>query len=337
MSFRGLRAMSLVTMLALSGCSLPGEAPEPAPSGSPTATGPIGQVANPNIGALLAAVIEEDSTLAALGTAHPRLARRTTALRGVLRAHIAFLAGLEPAPQSTAPQSTGTATPTPAGIADARDQVSSRVTALVASYADAAASEPNPALARAFASLAAGATQGLVAGRWQSPLPPAALGTSLDPATTALTPSAVDALQRVLAMEHAALWSYGVLGASTSAADAPELFAAMTTGYEAHRTARDEVYALLRNLGHEPVASEVAYVFDEPLRTPTHVAAAARALESDTAATYAWLVAQVDADPDSGGGLRRWALTALGNAAIRELVAQGTPENFPGADELADR
>ena len=34
---------------------------------------------------------------------------------------------------------------------------------------------------------------------------------------------------------------------------------------------------------------------------------------------------------------RRWAIEALNETAVRELVLRGTPETFPGADEYADR
>ena len=52
---------------------------------------------------------------------------------------------------------------------------------------------------------------------------------------------------------------------------------------------------------------------------------------SGCAATYAALVA------NTSGARRRWAVTALNDAAVRVLAFRGTPEMLPGADEYADR
>ena len=58
---------------------------------------------------------------------------------------------------------------------------------------------------------------------------------------------------------------------------------------------------------------------------------AARDLERAGAETYAWLVA------NTVGPERRWAVQALTSTAVRVLTFRGSPEIFPGADELADR
>lgn len=49
----------------------------------------------------------------------------------------------------------------------------------------------------------------------------------------------LDALQTTLAAEHAAVHLYGVLGAQTSASATPDLFAAVSDAYAAHRGRRD--------------------------------------------------------------------------------------------------
>ena len=54
-------------------------------------------------------------------------------------------------------------------------------------------------------------------------------------------------------------------------------------------------------------------------------------MERSCAATYAYLVA------NTAGAQRRLAVTALNEAAVRELVFRGTPETFPGLDEYTDR
>ena len=67
------------------------------------------------------------------------------------------------------------------------------------------------------------------------------------------------------------------------------------------------------------------------LDSPERVTRAARELEEGCAATYASLVA------NTAGARRRWAVTALNDAAVRVLAFRGTPEMLPGADEYADR
>ena len=143
--------------------------------------------------------------------------------------------------------------------------------------------------------------------------------------------SPVDALQRALAAEHAALHLYGTLGARTSASATPTLFADVSAGYTAHRARRDQLTARVRDHGAEPVAAEPAYELPDPLDTPAQVTAAALQVERSCAATYAWLVGQ------TSGADRRWALTALTEAAVRELTFRGSPEIFPGQGEHADR
>ena len=143
--------------------------------------------------------------------------------------------------------------------------------------------------------------------------------------------SPVDALQRALAAEHAALHVYGTLGARTSASATPTLFADITAGYNAHRARRDQLTARVRDHGEEPVAAEPAYELPAPLDNPAQVTAAALDVERSCTATYAWLVGQ------TSGADRQWAVTALTEAAVRELTFRGSPEIFPGGGEHADR
>jgi hypothetical protein len=143
--------------------------------------------------------------------------------------------------------------------------------------------------------------------------------------------TALPALQRTLAAEHAAVHVYGVLGAQTSSSSTPALFAAVSSAYAEHRSRRDLLTRAVTDLGATPVAAAASYVLPERLGTPEAVNRAARELEEGCAATYAYLVA------NSVGERRRWAVEALTNAAVRGLVFRGTPEMFPGADEFADR
>jgi hypothetical protein len=141
--------------------------------------------------------------------------------------------------------------------------------------------------------------------------------------------SVLDALQTTLAYEHAALWTYGVLGARTSQSATPELFDSLTTAYRQHRARRDQLRTLVREAGGEPVAAEPAYAVDEPLVRPRQVQAAAVALEAAATETLAALVAQ------SAAQVRDWALTEAIWSATWQLELGGAAETWPGAPELA--
>ena len=140
-----------------------------------------------------------------------------------------------------------------------------------------------------------------------------------------------DALQAVLAGEHAAIYVYGALGAQTSQSGAPDLYAALGEAYETHRARRDQLTALLRDLGTTPVPAEPAYELPTDLGSIDAVHRHALEVERSCAATYAYLVAS------SPSAERRFAVHLLVQTAVRELAFRGTPETFPGSDEHADR
>jgi len=143
--------------------------------------------------------------------------------------------------------------------------------------------------------------------------------------------SELAALQTTLAAEHAAVYVLGVLGAQTSQSVSPELFAAVSDGYAAHRGRRDHLTRTITDLGEAPVSTEVSYEVPADLGTAEAVTRRALRLERDCATTYAFLVGSTTGD------LRAWALRALEMTAVRELAFRGTPEMFPGMDEYADR
>jgi hypothetical protein len=141
----------------------------------------------------------------------------------------------------------------------------------------------------------------------------------------------VDTLNDVLANEHAALYVYGVLGARTSESGTPDLHAALRAAYDVHRARRDELTGLVAADGTTPAPAATAYEVPDGLETADGVTSAALALERACAAVYATAVAGTTAER------REWAVTALNDAAVRELGFRGTPEMFPGAGEYADR
>lgn len=134
-----------------------------------------------------------------------------------------------------------------------------------------------------------------------------------------------DALQSTLEAEHAAVYVYAALVGRGDTALAAALWAA----YREHRDRRDELTALLRDAGEEPVAAAPAYQLPARLDTPARVRRAAVAAERAGAEAYAALVAA------GTGDLRSWGVSALTASAVRELTLGAAPTAFPGAPELA--
>lgn len=138
----------------------------------------------------------------------------------------------------------------------------------------------------------------------------------------------LDALQATLADEHAALYTYGVLGARTSQAATPGLYDALAAGYRRHRSRRDQLRLLVRKAGGEPVPAAAAYALDGPLLRAPQLERAALALETSSVETLTALVAQ------STGDVREWALTEATWSAVWQLQLGGEAQVWPGAPEL---
>lgn len=140
-----------------------------------------------------------------------------------------------------------------------------------------------------------------------------------------------DALQDALAAEHAATYLFALIGARTSEGGEPELYAALQAAYVEHRDRRDALIGQVAALGATPVGAAAAYTPQGDLTTTDGRWAAALALETGCEATYAALVGMTT------GATRAEAIGFLDETAVRVLSFRGTPEIFPGADELADR
>lgn len=138
----------------------------------------------------------------------------------------------------------------------------------------------------------------------------------------------LDALEATLADEHAAVYTYGVLGARTSQASSPALYAALDTAYRQHRSRRDRLRLLITEAGGTPVAAEAAYELDGRLLQPAAIGTAALALEQASTVVLLALVAR------STGTVREWALTEAVWSATWSLELGGTPQTWPGAPEL---
>ncbi|HET9118613.1 MAG TPA: ferritin-like domain-containing protein [Pseudonocardiaceae bacterium] len=139
----------------------------------------------------------------------------------------------------------------------------------------------------------------------------------------------VEALQRALAAEHAAMWVYGVAGAFLPSGLTSRLDEAATE----HQARRDATERVLIGAGVPPVPAEPGYLTPEPV---TDAASALRLVitaENDAAAAWRSVVERSPADPN----LRGSALEALTAAAVRaarwRATAGTTPLTvpFPGA------
>lgn len=142
------------------------------------------------------------------------------------------------------------------------------------------------------------------------------------------SPGLADALQRVLAGEHAAVWALGTLGAATSMSATPALFTQVSEAWEGHRDRRDRLAELVRDLGEDPVGSQAAYAVPEPLATPDDVRRAAARVELVSAEAWSFLVAS------STGGTRRWATRVLTELAVSAVLLGAGPSPLPGAGDL---
>lgn len=136
--------------------------------------------------------------------------------------------------------------------------------------------------------------------------------------------SEVQALQDVLAGEHAAVWVYGVLGGQTSRSGNPGLYRDVSAAYRLHRARRDELVRTVREAGETPTPAALGYELPNEVRNPAEIRATARLTEERCAATYVDLVGRTT------GRHRAWAIRALVDAATRELDFGGEPSSLPG-------
>jgi hypothetical protein len=137
-------------------------------------------------------------------------------------------------------------------------------------------------------------------------------------------PSLLDALQRTLAAEHAAVFLFGALGGRASTLPAGPLRTALDTAYDVHLQRRDQLRTRVTAAGGDPVAAEAAYRLPSLLTTAAQIEAEALRVERACATTYAALVAA------SSGSDRRWAVDALVATAVGEPSFGGRPQALPG-------
>ena len=141
----------------------------------------------------------------------------------------------------------------------------------------------------------------------------------------------VQALQKALAAEHAAVHLYGLLGAQSSKSQQPTLFRTLDETYEAHRAARDQLTVLVNAKGRDPVAAKVDYVVPGPTSTPAQIEAVARTIERRVTA------------PTASSSPTPRAVTAGGRSVrsmrvrCEKLPSESSRATSPGSAELALR
>jgi hypothetical protein len=143
--------------------------------------------------------------------------------------------------------------------------------------------------------------------------------------TSPVPTETVDALQRALAAEHAAIWAYGLAGAYLPAASDP----ALTKGAEAHTVRRDAVTATLQKAGATPKPAEPGYSVPQPLSNASSAFVLLVAAETDVVS--AWRsVLEYTAD----AGIRKTALDALTDGAVRAMTWRQSGGQTPATPPL---
>lgn len=156
----------------------------------------------------------------------------------------------------------------------------------------------------------------------------ASVGPTITPAVTAsLDPPSLQALQLVLAGEHAVVWAYGALGPHLDDAGQDRARELLVT----HQATREVVRAELIGAGGDPVAAEPAYAVPILPRDPTTAAQLAALVEERLAAVYADLVAAT-----SELRLRTLGVDEVVESTLRAASWGPTETTFPGLPERDD-
>jgi hypothetical protein len=133
------------------------------------------------------------------------------------------------------------------------------------------------------------------------------------------------ALQSVLAGEHATIYGYGVAGAHLTGVARRRALSA----YTSHRSARDELDALIRAHEAQPVAAAASYDLPFAVTSAHDAVVLTTLLEERLAAQWADAVAALSGD------LRALAIRGLRNAAVSAAQWRRGSVPFPGLPERA--
>lgn len=133
----------------------------------------------------------------------------------------------------------------------------------------------------------------------------------------------LDAAQRVLAAEHAAVYAYAVAGALLPGTAQREARSAQAS----HLARRDRLAARVADAGGMPVGSAPVYDLPGPVTDAASAQALVTLVEERLAAVWADVVAVAAVD------LRELAALALQEAAVRAARWRGATVAFPGLPE----
>jgi hypothetical protein len=130
----------------------------------------------------------------------------------------------------------------------------------------------------------------------------------------------LDDLQSWLALEHEAVWLYGLIGARVDS-----VATSASTSYDAHRLVRDRLIARVDGVGGQPAGPELTYG-DGRIDSRKDARAAASSVEERIAAACVTVFGRADADG------RRFAMSGLRRAALAALDWGAPVRAFPGLD-----
>ena len=130
----------------------------------------------------------------------------------------------------------------------------------------------------------------------------------------------LDDLQAWLALEHEAVWLYGMIGARVDRLARPA-----STSYDAHRVVRDRLLRLVDGAEGEPVGPALTYG-DDRVDSAKDARAAASNIEERIAAACVMLFGHTGRDE------RRFAMSGLRRAAVAALDWGAPVRAFPGLD-----
>ena len=130
----------------------------------------------------------------------------------------------------------------------------------------------------------------------------------------------LDDLQSWLALEHEAVWLYGLIGARVDG-----ISKSASTSYDAHRLVRDRLIALVDRAGGQTAGPALTYG-DSRVDSPKDARAAASSIEERIAAACVYVFGNANADG------RRFAMSGLRRAALAALDWGAPVRAFPGLD-----
>ncbi|MFP5073001.1 ferritin-like domain-containing protein [Pseudonocardia nantongensis] len=131
---------------------------------------------------------------------------------------------------------------------------------------------------------------------------------------------AVEALQRALASEHAAVWAYSLALAFVE----PDVRARVESDLGAHKKLRQDVSAALTELAERPVSAQPAYSPPQPVADAESAYQLLATAETDTIAGWRSLVERAP-NPD----MRSAGLTRMTDSTIRCAFWRGVTDQTP--------